>query len=80
MKKMKTKKRSLNELRQVKEYYTPPKSHAIPKSKKIKFNKKELASFLEGAIAHFLQADPEQCKGLKEDCKNYIQTYYFNEK
>tara|TARA_Y100000361_G_scaffold91260_1_gene81310 strand:+ start:400 stop:636 length:237 start_codon:yes stop_codon:yes gene_type:complete len=74
----KTKKRTINELRQVKEYYTPPVSHKIAKAKnqKVKFTKKELASFLEGAIAHFLQADPEQCRGLKEDCKNYVQVYF----
>ena len=74
----KTKKRTINELRQVKEYYTHPVSHKIAKekNKKVKFNKKELASFLEEAIAHFLQADPEQCRGLKEDCKNYVQVYF----
>ena len=74
----KTKKRTINELRQVKEYYTPPVSHKIAKAKnqKVKFTKKELASFLEGVIAHFLQADPEQCRGLKEDCKNYVQVYF----
>jgi len=74
----KIKKRTINELRQSKEYYTPPLSHKIAKAKnqKVKFNRKELASFLEEAIAHFLQADPEQCKGLKEDCKNYVQSYF----
>ena len=74
----KTKKRTINELRQVKEYYTPPVSHKIAKAKnqKVKFTKKELASFLEEAITYFLQADPEQCRGLKEDCKNYVQSYF----
>ena len=74
----KTKKRTINELRQVKEYYTPPVSHKVAKAKnqKIQFNKKELASFLEEAIAHFIQADPEHCKGLKEDCKKYVQNYF----
>jgi len=74
----KTKKRTINELRQVKEYYTPPVSHKLAKDKnqKIQFDKKELANFLEEAISHFIQAGPEHCSGLKEDCKNYVQNYF----
>jgi hypothetical protein len=80
MKNKKIKERSLNELRQTKELYTPPLSHkqARKKNATICFTKETLALFLEDAIAHFIQADPEQCKGLREDCKNYIKTYYFN--
>ena len=74
----KPKKRTINEYRQVKEYYRPPISHKIEnqKNKQIKFNEEGLALFLEEAIAHFIQADSEHCRGLKEDCKNYVQVYF----
>tara|TARA_R110002020_G_scaffold102050_1_gene239857 strand:- start:782 stop:1027 length:246 start_codon:yes stop_codon:yes gene_type:complete len=79
--KSKIKKRSLNELRQSKDYnYKAPTSHKQAKTKNatICFTKETLSLFLEDAIAHFLQADPKQCSGLNKDCKNYVKTYYFN--
>ena len=52
--KSKEKKRSLNELRQTKEYYKSPLSHTKSKNQKIKFTKKELLSFSYGMFVNIM--------------------------
>lgn len=92
MKRMKTKKRSLNELRQVKEYYKPPVSHKVAKAKnkKVKFTKKELEVFSYNLVINLLGLDiPSLNKNtgqfddytyqLEKDLGKYIENY-FNEK
>ena len=87
--KSKLKKRSLNELRQVKEYYKPPTSHSKHKNKKLKFTEKELLSFSYGMFVEVmglnipsLRQNEGKLDGylhqLENDLEYYVQNY-FNE-
>ena len=88
--KSKEKKRSLNELRQTKEYYKSPLSHTKSKNQKIKFTKKELLSFSYGMFVNIMGLNvPSLSKNegklddylhqLENDLEDYVQKY-FNEK
>ena len=89
---MKTKKRTLNELRQVKEYYKAPASHKMDKAKnkKVKFTKKELKVFSYNLVVNLLGLDipslnenegqfDDYTYQLEKDLGEYIENY-FNEK
>ena len=78
-KKEKSKKRTLNELRQTKEFnYKAPVSHryAAKERKTICFTKKTLQLFLEDAIAHIVwERSVDELPGLPLDCKTYVKRY-----
>ena len=79
------KKRSLNELRQTKEYYKPPISHRAAKERNqiIQFTKTELVDFTYNLVASLMGYEspaPDGIPQLREDVKSRIEKYFIRRK